>query len=234
MRLQIGLQRRVVRYELLILDQGRVLAKLPCSFAMVIEKLIEAGQFAAGGIAVARGAAVAGVFAPIVTVFRAHERVRIFGDFLAHTLMLLQIGLQVRILAEEFLIVHKRWIFAKLFGSFAMVIEKLIEARQLAAGGVPVARHVVTIALNVAIAIAHGIAVRLKIIAVAIVVAGVFTPIITVFLMHETVWVFSDLLAHSRMILQVSLQVWILAEEFLIVHQRRVLAKLFGGFAMAV
>src|SRR5437879_608332 len=217
MRLQIGLQRRVVRYELLILDQGRVLAKLPCSFAMVIEKLIEAGQFAAGGIAVARGAAVAGVFAPIVTVFRAHERFRIFGDFLAHALMLLQIGLQVRILAEEFLIVHQRWIFAKLFGSFAMVIEKLIEARQLAAGGVPVARHVVTIALNV-----------------AIVVAGVFTPIITVFLMHETVWVFSDLLAHSRMILQVSLQVWILAEEFLIVHQRRVLAKLFGGFAMAV
>jgi hypothetical protein len=53
MLLQISLQRRMRFYEVAIVDQLWILAKLFGSFAMGIEKLIEAGKFATGGVVVA-------------------------------------------------------------------------------------------------------------------------------------------------------------------------------------
>src|ERR1700733_106360 len=64
-------------------------------------------------------------------------------------------------------------------------------------------------------------------------VAGLLM-VIAVFLAHESIRIFLDLLANLRVILQICVQRGVSAFEFLIVYQGRVFAKLFGNFAMTV
>src|SRR5258708_16367222 len=202
MLLQISLQLGVALYELLIFYQGRILAKLLGGFPVVVQELVETGQLTTGGVAVARrvvavAIGVTGVFTPVKAIFLAHESVWIFVDFLANSRMSLQVGLQIRILVQEFLVLRQRWISAKLFSRLAVLVHELVETRQLAASGVAIARRVVT---------------------VTIAAAGVFTPVKAIFLAHEGVWIFAQFLADSRMLLEISLQRLVILQKFPVLH----------------
>src|SRR5580658_1021502 len=116
--------------------------------------------------------------------------------------MLPQITLQRGMVLDEFLVIDQRWVFAKLFGGFAVRVQELIEARQL-------------LAFDVAIAI-------------------IVTVLVTSFLAHEGVRISLDLLANSRMILQISLQGGMMLQKILVIYQRGIFANLVGGFGMAV
>src|ERR1700722_1383151 len=63
---------------------------------------------------------------------------------------------------------------------------------------------------------------------------AIFAAIVTGFLLHERVRIGLDLLAKFGMIPQIRLQRGMVAHEFLVIDQRRILAKLLGGFAMAI
>jgi hypothetical protein len=71
MLLQISLQLGMVPHVLLVVHQGRILAKLLGCFAVGFEKLVKARQF------LAVNATVAIAFAAIVTLFLMRESVRI-------------------------------------------------------------------------------------------------------------------------------------------------------------
>src|SRR5580693_3376669 len=162
MVVQISLQRGMVTHELFVVDQRRVLAKLLSSFAVAIEELVEARQFLA----------IAIVLTTIVTIFCVHEGIRVLFYLVANARMVLQIGLQLRMAPHELLVVYQGRILAKLLGGFAVGIEKLIEAR-----------HFPTV--NAAI---------------------VFTAIVTLFLMQESVRILLQLRAKFRMVPQIGLQ----------------------------
>jgi hypothetical protein len=91
--------------------------------AMAVEKLIEVRHF------LARRVAVASVLWTIEAVFLSHKRFWTFLYFLANLRVLLQVGLQRRMAFQKPLVVYQRRVFAKLFGSLAMAIEKLVERR---------------------------------------------------------------------------------------------------------
>ena len=55
-----------------------------------------------------------------------HEPVRVFADLLPDARMLLQVSLQFRMLGDELLVVHERWIFAELLGGLGMAVEEVI------------------------------------------------------------------------------------------------------------
>src|SRR5260221_5000982 len=141
MLLQISLQRWMVFYELLIFYQGRILPKLLGGFPVVVQELVETGQLTTGGVAVARrvvtvAVAVMGVFTAVKAIFLAHENVWVFAQFLADSRMLLQVGLQGRVIVQEFLVLPQRRIFAKLFRGLTMPVQELVETGQLTPGGV--------------------------------------------------------------------------------------------------
>src|SRR5579863_2803278 len=71
MVVQIGLQLRMAPHKLLVVYQGRILAKLLGGFVVGIEELIEAGHF------LTVNAAIPIVFTAIVTHFLMHESIRI-------------------------------------------------------------------------------------------------------------------------------------------------------------
>ena len=154
------------------------------------------------------GVTVAIVLLAVVPIFRLHESVGVFSDFLANRWMVLQISLQRRMVLRKFLVIYERRIFAKLLGRFAMVIQKLIEIRELLSGGITVASDI----------------------AIAIVLAAVEA----VLLPHESVRIFLDFLANCRMVLQISLQRSMVLHKFLVIYKRRIFAKLLGNFAVAV
>src|ERR1700733_6391448 len=115
-----------------------------------------------------------------------------------------QVRLQRGMALHEFFVIYQRGILAELLGRFAVSIQELIEARQL-------------LALNVAIPIAI-----------------VFMAVETGLLTHECVRIVLDLLAHGRMILQISLQGRMLLHIVIVIDERRIFAKLIGEFGMAV
>src|SRR5260370_4167176 len=94
-----------------------------CRFALSVEKVVEATHFPPSRVA------VASVLRTIEAVFLPHERFWTFLYFLANLWVLLQVGLQRRMAFQKSLVVYQRRIFAKLFGSLAMAIEKLVERR---------------------------------------------------------------------------------------------------------
>src|SRR5260221_2231093 len=103
MLLQISLQRWMVFYELLIFYQGRILPKLLGGFPVVVQELVETGQLTTGGVAVARrvvtvAVAVMGVFTAVQAIFLAQENGWGFVAFLPHWRVVLQVGLQSRVL----------------------------------------------------------------------------------------------------------------------------------------
>src|SRR5271170_2400387 len=68
----------------------------------------------------------------------------------------------------------------------------------------------------------------------AIDVAIVLTTIVTIFVMQEGIRVLLWLCAKFRMLPQIRLQRRMVAHEFWVINQRRILAKLLGSFAVSV
>ncbi len=133
MILQIGLQGRMVLYPFLVVRQRRVLAELFRNFAMVIKELVEACQLAMSCVAVARGlSTVTVVFALVIAVFGVHEGARIGAQLLSNRWMFLQVGLQLRMGLQKLSITHQRRVLAQLLTDFAMAVEELVKAGQLA------------------------------------------------------------------------------------------------------
>src|SRR6267154_3683998 len=102
MVLKIGLQCGMVAYELLVFHKRRVAAKLLGDFPVTIEKLIESREFFTSVV-------FARFLAAVVAIFLAHEIVRVFFYLLAYAGMILQKGLQFRMLLHVILIVHQLW-----------------------------------------------------------------------------------------------------------------------------
>src|SRR5580700_8104469 len=123
-----------------------------------------------------------------------------------------QIRLQRGMVPQEFFVIHQRRILAKLLGRFAVRVQELIEARHLLAVDVAIT---ITITISIAIAI-------------------VFMAVEAGFLTHEGVRIVLDLLAHGRMILQISLQGRMLLHIVIVIDERRIFAQLIGEFGMAV
>src|SRR5260370_38753053 len=73
-----------------------------------------------------------------------------------------------------------------------------------------------------------------QLLATDVVFACVFAAVIAIFLPHEIVWVFFDLFAYARMVLQKGLQFRMRLHVFLIVHERRIVTKLLGNFLVVV
>src|SRR6266851_5177630 len=67
-----------------------------------------------------------------------------------------------------------------------------------------------------------------------LVIAVVLDPVEVLFLPHETVWVLGDLLAYSRVLLQILLQRRMFLDKFFVLHQRGVSAQLLADFRMTV
>ncbi len=109
--------------ELLVLYERRVAAKLLGNLPMAVEKLIEPGEFFPAIVLFTR------VLSAFIAVFLPHEVARVFFYLFANTGVILQKGLQVRMSLHVILIVHERWIVAKLLSNFLVAIQKLIKAR---------------------------------------------------------------------------------------------------------
>lgn len=77
--------------------------------------------------------AVAQVSVARVSIFQTHESVGLLADLLFHARMILKICIELRVTLQILRIVNQGWRLAKLAGNFAMVIEKLIEPRQISA-----------------------------------------------------------------------------------------------------
>src|SRR5258708_8351025 len=70
--------------------------------------------------------------------------------------------------------------------------------------------------------------------AVLFAVHAVLAAVVTAFLLHESIGVLIQLLADALMILEISLQRWMVAYELLVFRQRRIATELFGNFAVFV
>src|SRR6266403_87764 len=77
-------------------------------------------------------AAARAILAALVTAFLLHESIRILVQFFTHALMILEIGLQRRMVAYELLVFRQRRIAAELLGDFLVFVKELIEADYLA------------------------------------------------------------------------------------------------------
>src|ERR1700693_391735 len=71
-------------------------------------------------------------------------------------------------------------------------------------------------------------------VAVHVVATAVLLTVITVFLPHESIRIFLNLLANLRMVLQVGIKRRMVLRKFSVIHERRVFAKLFGNFAVTI
>ena len=121
--LQIGLQRGVIADEIAVVEKRRISAKLLGSFGMTIEETVELHHVAA----------IAGLSNAVHSILLPHEGVRVLSELVADAGILLQIGLQRGVIADEIAVVEKRRISAKLLGSFGMLIEETAELRHVAA-----------------------------------------------------------------------------------------------------
>src|ERR1700758_2934019 len=183
---------------------------------------------------------------------------------------------------QELLVIEQRGILADLLRNFAMLVEKLVEARQLPVCWVQLARIVPSIIafflkheririLSQSVADTRVILqVRLQLgmvlqellviqqgwvsadllgdltmlveklvearqfLAHRFAGSRIFLPVIAVFRVHEGGWIFLYLLAYTRMVPQISLQVGMVLQELLVIQQRGILTNLLGDFAMAV
>src|SRR5258708_5482603 len=186
---------------------------------MGTQELSEAGVFAV------HIAAAHGIFAALVGLLLVHKTIGVLIQLFAHALVILQIGLQRRMVLQELLIFYKGRIATKLFCGFAMSIEEAIELCQFSA---------TTIASTVCISVGITIAVLADVIILVVKTSRVLAAIVTLFLTHEGVWILRQIFAHSRMFLKKGLQCGVTLDELLILYERWVAAKLLGHLAMAV
>src|ERR1035438_4548358 len=114
---------------------------------MAIHEMVEVSQFPVSGVVIPISifalvsiilgvVSITPILGPVVAVFRMHEGLRVFFYFFANPGMLLQIGLQRRMLLYEFAIVYQRRVLANLFGDLGMTVQEAIETRQFASRGV--------------------------------------------------------------------------------------------------
>src|ERR1700693_2736978 len=73
------------------------------------------------------------IFAPVKALLLIHHPIRILRQAFAHFGMVLEIVLQISVTLQEFLIVDESWILTNLLRQIRMIVEKLIEGRQLLA-----------------------------------------------------------------------------------------------------
>src|SRR5438477_1129461 len=157
---------------------------------------------------------VKALFMLVETLFALHEGIRIFSKLLAHSRVLLQIALQRWMLLHELLVIHQRGILPQLFGDFRMAVEESIHAGQLPA---------------------HHTAAILPLIDLALpLVEAIVALLETLFLLHKGVGIFAELFPHVRMLLQITLQGRVLVNEFAVIYQRGILAKLLRNLGMRV
>src|SRR5216683_3190010 len=134
MLLHILLQRGMLLDKFLVLYQRWISAQLLGDFRMTVGKTIEARQFPTSRVVVPP------ILAPIEALFLPHETIRVLGDFLSYSGMLLQILLQRGMILDKFLVRNQRGISAQLLGHFGMAVHKAIKARQLSTSRVVVLR----------------------------------------------------------------------------------------------
>jgi hypothetical protein len=151
-------------HEGAIVQQCRIPANLFADFAMFVEKAIEARDIPAVPIAPASvvtiaiepvsaivisaarilplpaGIAVARIVIAVVSILKPHKCIWLLADLLFHTGMFLEIRVELTMAIQELRVVNQRRRSAKLFGGFAMAIEKLVEPRQISARNVIVLR----------------------------------------------------------------------------------------------
>src|ERR1700733_200694 len=94
---------------------------------MAVEKLSKTGCLF---VRVAVHVVATAVLLAVIAVFVPHERIRMVFKLLADLRMVLQVGVERRMIFCKFSVVYERRIFAKLLGDFAVTIKELIEARQ--------------------------------------------------------------------------------------------------------
>ena len=92
--------------------------------------------------------------------------------------------------------------------------------------------HAVLIAIHVTIAVWRAVLIAIHV-TVAILHA-VFPPVVALLLAHHGIGILPELFPHFRMLLQVLLQVAMILDEFLIVHEGRILTNLFRELRMAI
>ncbi|MGC2297584.1 MAG: hypothetical protein WA476_02200 [Acidobacteriaceae bacterium] len=136
---------------------------------MVIEEPVKARYVSAIGIAIrhvsavgitilsagsvgitilSAGITIAQVRVAGVEIFQPHEGVGPFADLLFHTGVILKVRVELRMALEKLRVVDQGRRFAKLAGNFAMVVEKLIESRQVSARNVVVGGESLAILLG--------------------------------------------------------------------------------------
>jgi hypothetical protein len=64
--------------------------------------------------------------------------------------------------------------------------------------------------------------------------ALIFVPIITGFLVHESVWILLKLLANTRMLLHEGLQRRMIFDELVIIYERWILSNLFSNLSVGI
>src|SRR5713226_164404 len=212
MILEIGLQRRMVVYELLVFRQRRIATELLGDFLVFVQELIKAGNLAVIAVTsilagvVIRAVAVVTVsvvvppsvvaikitiasvsvaFVVIEAVFLPHECIRILIQSLLDVRMLLQISLQRWMGLQELLIFYQRWIATKLFGGFAVTVKEAIELCQLSTATI-----VSTVCVSISVTVAVLADVIIPVVKTPrVITIRVFAAIIAPFLAHEGVWI---------------------------------------------
>src|SRR5580698_6780824 len=100
------------------------------------------------------GITIAQVRVAGVAIFQPHERVGLFADLLFHTGVILKVRVELRMALHVLRVVDQGRRFAKLVGNFAVVVEKLIESRQISA------RDVVVVGESLAALLGRGLLLR--------------------------------------------------------------------------
>jgi len=144
---------------------------------MGAQKLSEAGVFTVH-ITAARA-----ILAAFVTALLLHESVRILVQFLAHSLMILQIGLQRRVAFYELLVFRQRRIAAELLGDFLVLVKELIEADYLSVVAVTrilacIIIRAVAVVLTVVASVAHIVVIAITNVVICVSVIGITVPYI--------------------------------------------------------
>src|SRR6266481_1943042 len=165
--------------------------------------------------------------------------------------------------AYELLVFRQRGIAAKLLGDFLVFVKELIEADYLAVVAVTripalVVVHATGIVRSIVVSIAHVVAISVVVastgavigiaiprvissvavsasaVTIKITIASVFVIVEAVLLPHEGIGVLIHSLLDVLMLLQKSLQCWMVLHELLILYKRWIATKLLGDFPMAV
>src|SRR5882762_5219575 len=215
MILEIGLQRRMVVYELRVFRQRRIAAKLFGDFPVFVKKLIEAHGLAMVGATRVLAMVV------VLTVFGAVTHVVAICVAVS--------GVTIPSVAIAAIVVASA-------GVISVVVPPSVVAICVAVSGVTIP-SVAIAAIVVTGAGVISVVVPPSVVAIKITIASVsvaFVVIEAVFLPHEGIRILIQSLLHVRMLLQISLQRWMGLQELLIFYQRWIAPKLFGGFAVTV